>query len=143
MMPTPADTKTPVTRAIVPTRVLVVDNEPLIRWSICAALTAAGFEAVAASHAAEAARFATEWPSPRVVLMDLRKPDAAAADLLACKALYPECRFLIMTTESPGADLDVAGRSSGIEVIEKPFDLGRIVERIARLAEGEPYEVVR
>ena len=135
MIPFPADSKTHVTRAIVPARVLVVDSEPLIRWSICTALAAAGFDAVAASHAAEAARFATEWPSPRVVLLDLRKPDAAAADLLACRALYPECRFLIMTTESHAAGLDAA-RSSGIDVIEKPFDLVRLVDRVARLAEG-------
>jgi DNA-binding NtrC family response regulator len=138
MIPFPVLGKTPVSRAIVPTRVLVIDSEPLIRWSICAALAAEGFDAVAASDAVEAARLATEWPPPRVVLLDLRKPDADAADLLQCRAVYPECRFLIMTTEPGATGLDAA-RSKGIEVIQKPFDLARIVASVTRLAEREPH----
>ena len=135
MIPIPVRGKSPVSRAIVPTRVLVVDSEPLIRWSICAALAAAGFDAVAAADAAEVGRLATEWPSPRVVLVDLRQPDADGAALLACiRAVYPECRFLIMTTEPRAAGID-ASRSNGVDVIEKPFDLGRIVERVVRLAQ--------
>src|ERR671910_3164659 len=124
MIPFPAATKIPVTRAIVPTRVLVVDSEPLIRWSICAALAAQGFDPMAAADAIEAERLATAWPPPRVVLLDLRKPNADAADLVACRAVYPASRFVIMTTEQHAAGLDAA-RANGIEVIEKPFDLAR------------------
>ena len=137
MIPLREHTKTPVTRAIVPTRVLVVDSEPLIRWSICAALAAEGFDAIAAADAIEAARLATAWPPPRVVLLDLRKPDADAADLVACRAVYPASRFVIMTTERHAAGLDAA-RSNGVEVIEKPFDLARIVASVTRLTEAEP-----
>jgi DNA-binding NtrC family response regulator len=142
MIPFAAHPKTPVTRAIVPTRVLVVDSEPLIRWSICAALTAEGFDAVAAANPVEAARLATDWPPPRVVLLDLRTPDEDAADLLACRAVYPDSCFVIMTTEPRAAGLDAA-RANGIEVIEKPFDLRRIVESVTRLSEGGPYDVER
>jgi len=136
MIPLPAHTKTPTSRVRVPTRVLVVDSEPLIRWSICAALAAEGFDAVAAADAVEASRLANEWPPPRVIVMDLRRPDEDSADLLARRAEYPECRFLIMTTESRAGG--IGARSDGIEVIEKPFNIARIVERVARLAAGEP-----
>jgi DNA-binding NtrC family response regulator len=131
-------TKSPIARAIVPTRVLVIDSEPLIRWSICTALATAGFDAIAAADASEAERLATEWPPPRVVLLDLRKPDADAADLVACRAVYPASRFVIMTTERHAAGFDAA-RSHCVQVIEKPFDLARIVATVTRLSEAEPY----
>jgi DNA-binding NtrC family response regulator len=126
--------KTPIVRGIVPTRVLVIDSEPLIRWSVCAALASAGFDAIAAADAREAARRAAEWPPPRVALIDLRNPDAEGKELLtALRAVYPACRFLIMTTDPRAVGID-AGRADGVDVIEKPFDLTHIVERIAKLA---------
>ena len=133
--------KTLSPRAIVPTRVLVVDGEPLIRWSICAALAAAGFDAVAASNAAEATRIANEWPPPRVVLVDLRHPDVEGRELLAhIRSVYPDCRFLIMTTDPGALGLDKR-RADGVEVVEKPFDLVRITERITRLAAAGDGEI--
>ena len=141
MIPFSIQGKNPVTRAIVPTRVLVIDSEPLIRWSICAALAAAGFDAVAAADATEAGRVAMEWPPPRVVLLDLRFPDVEGRELLtSIRAVYPDCRFLIMTTDPRPAGIE-DGRANGVEVIEKPFDLARITERIARLAEGGAEEI--
>ena len=125
---------TPIARGIVPTRVLVVDSEPLIRWSVCAALASAGFDAVAAGDTAEAARVAAEWPPPRVALVDLRTADIEGmAVLTSLRTGYPSCRFLIMTTDPRAAGID-ATRADGVDVIEKPFDLTGIVKRIADLA---------
>ena len=124
--------KSPIVRAVFPTRVLVVDSEPLIRWSVCAALVSAGFDAVAAADAREAARLAAEWPPPRVALLDLGHPEVDGEDLLsAIRAVYPDCRFLIMTTDPQPRN---GSRVNGVEVIEKPFDLARMVERVAALA---------
>lgn len=126
--------KTPIVRGIVPTRVLVIDSEPLIRWSVCAGLAAAGFDAVGAADMQEAARVAAEWPPPRVALIDLRNPDLEGKELLtALRAVYPDCRFLVMTTDARAVGID-AGRACGVDVIAKPFDLTHIVERIAELA---------
>lgn len=134
MIPLPARGKTPTGRAIVPTRVLVVDDEPLIRWSVCAALAVAGFDAVAAADAAEACRLAAEWPPPKVALLDLRCPDTEGQELVRqIRSVYPDCRFLIMTTAQRGGTSDPTP-AGGVEVIEKPFDLGRLVDAVAGLA---------
>ena len=140
MMPLPARGKTPISRAIVPTRVLVVDYEPLIRWSVCTALAAAGFDAVAASHAQEARRLSAEWPPPKVALLDLRFPKSEGWELVDdIRLMYPDCRFLIMTTAPRGGGSETR-RTNGVEVIEKPFDLARLVDVITALAEAPEAE---
>ena len=85
-------------RRPIPNRVLVVDDEPLVRWSLCAALNAAGFDAVAAASGIEARRLATEWPPPRVALVDLLGAGDARELLAYVRRIYPDCRFVLMTT---------------------------------------------
>lgn len=122
----PAGKKSTI-RELIPVRVLVVDDEPLIRWSVCMALAAAGFEAMPAHSAEDARRLAAEWPPPKVVLLDM-PPDGAGCALIAeIRSIYPDCRFLVMsTTRGCCADLNV----TGVQTIEKPFDLAEIVRLV-------------
>ena len=89
---------------------------------------------MSAADFVEAQRFAAEWPPPRVAIVDRRFAHGDDKDLLALfQSVYPACRFLIMTTAERGGG--PAGRSSDlIEVIEKPFDLTRIVRLVGDLA---------
>lgn len=133
MMPPVTHENSRISRAVIPTRVLVVDGEPLIRWSICTALAAEGFDAVDAADAADASRLAAEWPPPRVVLFDLRSPDPAGlAVLSAIQAVYPDCRFLIMTTARDWPPESFPGE--GVELMQKPFDLTQLVRVVSGLA---------
>ena len=132
LTPTP-----PVTAGLVPLpmRVLVVDDEPLIRWSICAALGAEGFDAVSAADPVAARGMAAEWPPPRVVLFDLRSPDQDGLEVLSdMRRIHPECRFVIMTTARHCA-IRYAG-ADGVALIEKPFDLAQVVRLVRELADG-------
>jgi two-component system, OmpR family, response regulator len=134
MMPFPVHETTRISRAMIRIRVLVIDSEPLIRWSLCTALDAEGFDAIAAADAAEAGRLANEWPPPKVVVVDLRHPDREGRELLACiRAVYRDCRFLVMTTDRRAAAMD-EGRGTGVEILEKPFDLVQLIETVVRLA---------
>ena len=134
MIPSTAIGITPLRRGILPTRVLVVDDEPLIRWSVCTALAAAGFDAIAAADAAEAYRLAAEWPPPKVVVVDLRWSQTDGLELVRrIRRVYADCRFLIMTTAHGDAS-GAAQRTGGVEVIEKPFDLGELVDAVSTLA---------
>jgi DNA-binding response OmpR family regulator len=117
----------------VPTRVLVVDHEPLIRWAVCTALAAAGFDAVPAGTRDEARRLAAEWPPPKVALLDI-DPDGQGRELLAdIAAIYPDCTFVVMSTARRGGLSGV--RVEGLRVIEKPFDLGSLVAVVADAAQ--------
>jgi DNA-binding NtrC family response regulator len=124
-----------IARAIIPTRVLVVDDEPLIRWSVCTALAADGYDPVSASNPEDAGRVAARWPPPKVVLFDLRKPEQALDFMAAIRCGYPASRFAIMTTVRERPDwLD----REGVEWIEKPFDLPAVIRIIGELAMRSP-----
>lgn len=137
MMPSVPRGKSPLVRAQIPTRVLVVDDESLIRWSICTALAAEGFDPVPAADAADAQRLAAEWPPPRVAIVDRRFSTGDAQDLRTLiREVYPDCRFLIMTT-AQSASVSGWRASDRVQVIEKPFDLARIVRLVGELATAE------
>ena len=65
-------------------RVLVVDDEPLIRWAVAEALSAGGHTTVEA-HTAAAARLAVTMAREPfdVILLDYRLPDSQDLSLLA------------------------------------------------------------
>ena len=121
-------------RGIIPARVIVVDDEPLIQWSVCTALAAAGFDAIGARTAEQARHVAEEWPPPRVVVLDIR-PERERAELIAnIRAIYPNCRFLVMSTDRRStADHPY---DAGVQTVEKPFDLAEIVRMIGLVVHG-------
>ena len=110
-------------------RVLIVDDEPLVRWSLASALRAAGFNPVTASCGAEAVALACTQPAPEVLLIDLELYDTEALVLVdQIRAVAPACRILALTTLGPG----VATRPpwSAGRLIRKPFDLADVVRRV-------------
>ena len=117
-----------------PNRVLVVDHEPLIRWSLCTALAAAGFDAVGAEDVTAALRLAAEWPPPRVALIDWGPAKDTAHLVTAIRCIYPNCRFVLMTT-ADRRDLVAPGSWDAV-VIDKPFDLAQIIALVSDVAEG-------
>lgn len=133
MMPPVPREQIPTSAAVIPTRILVLDDEPLIRWSICSALAANGFDAVAAADAADARRIAAEWPPPRLVLLDPGACDRSCAEVMVdIQARHADCRFVIMTTARDYPASRIGG--ADVEVLHKPFDLGQVVRLVRRLA---------
>lgn len=118
-------------RGLIPARILVVDDEPLIRWSICVALRVAGFDAESAATPEEARRAIALGEPPRVVLLDVH-PDGQPQPLIAeIRAMSPESRFLVMSTARLG---DTVGHFGDIQFVEKPFDLVQLVSAVTELA---------
>ncbi len=107
-----------------PRRVLVVDDEPLIRWSVSESLTELGMEVQQAADAASALRKVTTARLPfQVVVLDLRLPDMRDLSLLATlRQLLPEARLILMTAfGTPEIETDAA--ELGASVLHKPFEL--------------------
>ena len=114
-----------------PRHVLVVDDEPLIRWSIAESLADLGLDVEQASDAASALRTVTTTANPfEVVVLDLRLPDMADLSLLATlRQLLPAAR-LILTTAFGTPDIVQQATRLGATVLSKPFelaDLNRVV----------------
>src|ERR1041384_697339 len=79
-------------------RILVVDDEPLIRWSISETLGAAGHQVTEAPDAASALRAVEGNSAPDIVVLDYRLPDSNDLGLLAkIRQIAPDARVIMMT----------------------------------------------
>lgn len=119
-------------------RVLVVDDEALIRWSLREAFSAAGFQVTEAADAHTALLKLTE-PQQRVhaVLLDLRLPDSRDLTLLAgMKALRPDLPVILMTAYGTPETAADALRLGACRVVPKPFDVEQMVRLVREALNG-------
>ena len=115
-------------------RVLVVEDELLIRWSIAEMLTQAGHQVVQAESAASAVRELTSGSNPDVVLLDLRLPDSSDLSLLSnVRRLSPQSAVVLMTAFGTPEVTAEALLLGACEVMNKPFDI-HVVEPTLRRA---------
>jgi DNA-binding NtrC family response regulator len=105
-------------------RVLVVDDEPLIRWSIAETLEQAGHEVVEAGDARNAIRLMSAAEPFDVVLLDYRLPDSNDLTLLATiRTLGPAGAVIMMTAFGTPEVLTGALALGAYQVIAKPFEV--------------------
>lgn len=108
-------------------RVLIVDDEALIRWSVAESLEGAGFTTSEAGSAAEAMK-QLDGNGFAVVLLDLRLPDSSDLGLLRrIRQLAPEARVILMTAYGTPEILAEARQLGAVNTLNKPFDMARIV----------------
>jgi DNA-binding NtrC family response regulator len=104
-------------------KVLVIDDEEMIRWSIGQTLRDAGHEVVAAGTAAEGlAVFRAMHPA--VVLLDVRLPDENGLALLKRIKEETGCRVavIVMTAFDQCYSAPEAMRLGARKFLRKPFD---------------------
>ena len=115
-----------------PLHVLVVDDEPLIRWSVTETLAGLGLDVEQADCAASALQAITSSAlSFDVIVLDLRLPDMNDLSLLATiRQLLPETPVVLMTAFGT-PEIIADARHLGVRnVLNKPFelsDLSRVV----------------
>ena len=114
----------PVAADKFPIHVLVVDDEPLIRWSVAESLSELGMDVEQAGDAASALRKVTTAANPfDVVVLDLRLPDMHDLSLLGTlRQLLPRARTILMTAFGT-PDIVTEAALLGAEVVNKPFEL--------------------
>ena len=107
-----------------PKQALVVDDEPLIRWSVSQSLGGLGFDVSDAPDAATALKMVTTSPLPfQIVVLDLRLPDMHDLSLLGTlRQLLPAARLFLMTAFGT-PEVMAQARSLGATVLLKPFEL--------------------
>lgn len=113
-----------------PLRVLVVEDEPLMRWSLAETLSAAGHTVVEVDDGASALRLLGDTQPVDVVLLDFRLPDTIDLRLLAdIRARVPRTPVVMMTAYGNPALTTDARKLGAYDVLEKPFDIYS-VERV-------------
>ena len=105
-------------------RVLVVDDESLIRWSIAETLGAVGHQVVEAEDAASALRAIEAHPGPDLVLLDFRLPDSNDLGLLAkIRQVAPDAAVVMMTAYGTPDVTAGALQLGASRVLNKPFNM--------------------
>ena len=106
-------------------RVLVVDDDSLVRWALGCMLIQHGC-AVVEGWDAESATRAVADPSNvfDVILLDCRLPDAHGLELLTVmKQLAAQSSVVMMSSDLSAGDLAEARRRGACAFVPKPFDL--------------------
>lgn len=108
-----------------PLRVLVVEDEALIRWSISETLAHGGHSVLEAGSAATAVRAMIDTPEPiDVVLLDFRLPDSNDLGLLAhVRRVTPDSAVVLMTAHGTPEMTRGALDLGAFRVMDKPFDM--------------------
>ena len=117
-------------------RVLVVDDEPLIRWSVCEMLGESGHSVSEATDGASTVELLSDGSRLfDVIVLDYRLPDSNDLHLLeTIRELAPESA-VIMTTAFGTPEMVAGALERGVyRVVPKPFDMHDIV----RLVTGAP-----
>jgi DNA-binding NtrC family response regulator len=108
--------------------ILVVDDEPLIRWAVREELEGAGYRVMEAGTAAEALASLDGDGSVAVALLDVRLPDSD--DLLLLRRFRrdaPACRVIMMTAHGTPELLAQALQEGAFGTVSKPFDMAGVV----------------
>ena len=116
---------------------LIVDDEPLIRWSVAEMLSDAGHVTIEAADGEAAIRAVSE--SVDVILLDYRLPDSNDLTLLSTlRRLAPDSAIVIMTAHgTPDIALE-ALRLGAHRVLAKPFELRDLVAVVDRAHSCRP-----
>ena len=114
------------TRAI---RVLIIDPDALVQRALTSALRSEGFTVTGAGSFAEASNLA--GAPPRIVITDVRLPDAQGAELVEkLRQLHPACRILVIAEVRsdipPGADGS----------LKKPWTRAELVSEVRNMSLG-------
>ncbi len=116
-------------------RVLIVDDEKLVCWSLSEVLVAAGFSVETALSGAEAlSKF--DGFQPEMILLDVRLPDVNGVNLLGQFKAMDEELMVVMITAFADADSAVNALKAGADdYIGKPFDVDYIRHVVEQLFE--------
>jgi len=113
--------------------VLVVDDEPLVRWSVAETLEDSGYRVTQAGDALSAFEALNgKGGAADVVLLDLRLPDSSDLGVLSMmRRLSPTTPIILMTAYGSNALRAEARARGAYAVIDKPFDMSALPPLVA------------
>jgi two-component system response regulator AtoC len=114
-------------------RVLVLDDERLVRWSLSQRLRADGLEVTEAGTAAEAVQGAP----PDAAILDYRLPDGDGISVLKkLRAVDPDLPVIMLTAHTDTDLIVEAIKAGASDYITKPFEVDDVALRLSRVIEA-------
>ena len=117
-------------------KVLIVDDERLVRWSLRQKCEEWGYHVLEAETGAAALRLAHN-ESPDLVLLDVRLPDHSGLDILRELKNHQDARAVIMITADPQLDdIKAALKLGAYDFVGKPIDFDELLIAIKNALEA-------
>jgi two-component system, chemotaxis family, chemotaxis protein CheY len=122
-------------------RVLVVDDEGLLRWSLAETLVDAGYQVVQAANGCDArAAMANEQHLIDAMLVDLKLPDTDGLQLVReARRRCLTCPIIVMTAYASDDTLESVIAAGAQGVVAKPFDLRDMLRLVHQLCPSTPH----
>jgi CheY-like chemotaxis protein len=125
-------------------RVLIVDDEALIRWSLAETLVEAGHRVAEAADGEAALESCSKDAEFDVVLLDYHLPDSNDLGLLASiRRLAPQAVVIMMTAFGTQEMIEEALRLGAYQIAPKPFDVHDIESLVLQAHASRPTEPPR
>ncbi len=116
-------------------RVLVVDDERLVRWSLTQRLRADGMDVIEAGTAAEA----LQAREPDAAILDYKLPDGDGIGVLKrLREIDPDIPVVMLTAHK---DVDIvveAVKAGASDYVTKPFEVDDVALRLTRAIDATP-----
>jgi CheY-like chemotaxis protein len=131
-----SENEQPVSGDAPPVRVLVVDDDEVIRQLITLNLELEGFEVQEAADGEAALRAAVDY-DPAVITLDIMMPNLDGWDAAARLRANPETahiKVVLLSARAQGADVRRGVRLGVDAYLTKPFDPDDLVDVVRRLA---------
>src|SRR5271165_4282967 len=116
-------------------KVLIVDDEKLVRWSLRQKCEEWGYHVLEADNGAAALRVA-QHETPDLVLLDVRLPDSNGIELLEQLKKSGDARAVIMITADPQLDdVKTALKLGAYDFVGKPLDFDELAVAVKNALE--------
>ena len=118
------------------TRILIIDDDRLIRWSLRQKLEALAYDVSEAETGAAGLRAAQDL-APDLVLLDMKLPDAKGTDILEeLRKSWPDLPVVMITAFGVIEDVVTAMRRGAYDFIAKPLEDAKLQNTIRHALEA-------
>jgi len=119
------------------TKILVIEDEPIIQKLVKANLTASGYQVLGAGNGEEGLRVA-QLERPDLILLDLMMPGMSGWDILIALKANQELQktpVIIMTASLRGGEQDKARSLGAVDYLVKPFSADGLLRQVNQVLE--------